>query len=128
MARPDPEIHALIRRLTLGTQQGKVTWTAQNDQWFDLTTGGVTVMIRSDNPSGDEHPYSFELTNDQGATLGRASTIEGEYYADWEQDMEALFKAARSQALGVDRAIEGLASELDLPELPPPPIDDDIPF
>jgi hypothetical protein len=126
MAAPDPDIQTFIKRLTLGTRQGKVSWRADNDQWFELDTGSGTAIVRSDNEAGDAHPYAFFLRNKEGQMLARAETLEGDYYTDWEKDIENLFKAARNQALGVDRTIQGVANELDLPELPPP--DDAIPF
>ena len=125
MAKPDPEVEKLIKRLILGTQGGRVHWEVVNSKWLTLKTPGANVTIRSDDEYGDGHPYTFEFYDAEGSLLGKASTAEGEYYASWEQDLEGLFKAARNEALGVDRVIDELANALRLPELP---ADDDIPF
>jgi len=127
MAAPDPNIHAFIKRLTLGTDKGSVEWTAAAEKWFEFETGTATAVIRSENEFADSHPYSFTLRNADGFVIAQIDTVEGGAYSDWEEDVERLFQAARNQALGVKRTIDALVDELKLPELPPP-VPDDIPF
>ena len=118
MAAPEPEIRTFIKRLTLGTKEGKVKWTPKNDRWFELHIAGVSVVVRSESPAGDEHPYMFEMSKESGDRLSHASTIPGNRYSDWEDEIEDLFKAARNSAFEIDKTLSELSSELDLPDLP----------
>lgn len=127
MAAPEPEIQEFVKRMTLGTRSGKVNWTADTDGWFNVNADGLTVTIRTDAEEDQGHPYRFIIKNENGMTLVSVSTLPGEYYGDWENDLEALFKAARSQALGIDAALKGLTDRLGLPPLPRR-AEDDIPF
>ena len=128
MAAPDAEIRSLIRRLAVGTKAGGIAWRAEHPLWFEVTAGAAKVVVRSEDKEGD-HPYVFELRSEDDMTLARAETQVGEYYTDWESEIEELFKVARNSALGVDDAIKRLTSELDLPKDPGVPGEsDDIPF
>lgn len=129
MAAPDPEIQEFVKRLILGTRKGQAKWTASTDAWFDLEADGTSVVIRSDSEEENhlDHPYTLMVTNAKGMTLVRVSTLVGEIYADWEAELAELFKVARNQALGIQDALQGLTSKLQLPEIPKV-ADDDIPF
>jgi hypothetical protein len=115
-----------IRRLLAGTKSGKVQWKIESpDGWFSVDTPAGMVNVRTENEEGD-HPYVFEIVDPNGITIARVETIRGEIYADWEQEVGALFEAARNSALGIQQTIDKMASHLDLPQLPTQ--DDDIPF
>jgi hypothetical protein len=124
VAQPDEATRRLIRRLTAGTKQGKVKWTASGAARFDLDTDAARIMVRSEEQDGD-HPYVVRVESRDGALLGGGETIPGASYVDWEEEIAALYAAARSAALGVDAAYEELAQKL---QLPGDPADDDIPF
>lgn len=117
MAAPEPEVQEFIKRLTLGTRNGQVKWAAEADGWFHVEAEGLTVVIRTESEEDQQHPNTFLIKNDKGMTLVTVSSLSGEYYADWEDDLEALFKAARSQALGLDAGLRGLTDKLGLPSL-----------
>jgi hypothetical protein len=124
MAAPDASIVEFVKRLTLGTRQGSVPWVTRDADglWLEVEIDAGTASIRSESEDGD-HPFTFELKNAKGQVLAHTTTLVGEHYVGWEQDLEALFKAAHNSALGVDEALSEFASKLDLPEAP-----SDIPF
>jgi hypothetical protein len=124
MAEPEVEVRSFIRRLALGTRQGNVSWTAKSDAEFEVDTGSANVTVRSEASDSLDHPYVFEIRNADRETLVAVKTLAGEYYNDWEDEMAGLYKAARNQALGVDRALRDLTKTLHLPEIADP----DIPF
>jgi hypothetical protein len=87
-----------------------------------VTTKQAEVIVWSDDEDGG-HPFSVEVRSPSGYQLGGGTTIPGEHYVGWEDEIAELFEAARQSALGVNKAYQALAEELDLPA-----DDDDIPF
>lgn len=120
MPAPDLETQSLIRRVTSATKSGKLEWEARSSTSFVLATPAAEIQVWSEDEDGD-HPYTVRVVNTQGWVLGSGDTIPGQGYADWEDEIAALFAAARNSALGIKKTYEELAKELGLP-------DDDIPF
>lgn len=121
MAAPDPDTQSLIRRLVKATTAGKLRWEAESESAFWIKTDRAEVRIESEDKDG-EHPYHVEIRNAAGMMLGGGTTIPGEGYASWENEIAELYVAARNTALGITQTYDQFAKELGLPE------DDDIPF
>jgi hypothetical protein len=111
----------LLRRLTLGTEEGRVRWeaTARPDT-FQATFPRYSVTIRSDeDPESWRETFEFAILNQEGsvmekATPGSLSTEDATSLAT----LQTLFTAARRNAMGLNEALDEIME--DLPEEKPP--------
>jgi hypothetical protein len=114
MESPVESLVEIARRLTAATSAGQVEWTAVEDTVFLWTGKGSSVGVRSRDGDGEE-PYELDVFNAAGQkveTLGSEWTADDQHPAPWNESVAGLYRAARRQALGVDRILNDLLAEL----------------
>ncbi len=121
----------LAQRLTDATVKRKLTWKVLSPNpvpaergreprsagatAFETTLPAATVQVASVDGDGVS-PYRISLIKD-GAVI---ESLQTEYFgedeygqaAPWNQAIEDLYRAARSQALGIDATIDALFSDV----------------
>jgi hypothetical protein len=113
MESPYERLVELSRRLSVATDAGQIDWTAEDDTTFLWTGSRGAVSVRSRDGDGEE-PFEldvFSAAKQKVETLGSEWT-EDERPAPWNDAIARLYRAARRQALGVDRILEDLLGEL----------------
>lgn len=99
----------LINTLLSRTQNGQVSWdSASNEGSFIWSAKSGSVMVFPTDNDG-RAPWSVRLI------AGDGQTIEEESYDGGDEDYEIaydLYRAARSNALDIDRTIDSLLNEL----------------
>lgn len=103
----------LSGRLKTATDAGHLEWMAEEDTAFLWTGASGAVGVRSRDGDGEE-PYMldvFSAAHQKVETLGSEWTAD-EQPAPWNEAVARLYRAARRQALGVDRILEDLLAEL----------------
>jgi hypothetical protein len=103
----------LCERLAGATMLGEVDWTVEEETAFVCRRSSGTVGIRSRDHDG-EPPYELVIFNPDGAkveTLLSEWSIEEEP-AIWNKALVDLYRAARRDALGVDKLLDDLLAEL----------------
>ena len=113
MESPYERLVELSRRLSVATDAGQLAWTAEDDTTFLWTGSRGAVSVRSRDGDGEE-PFEldvFSAAKQKVETLGSEWT-EDERPAPWNDAIARLYRAARRQALGVDRILEDLLGEL----------------
>jgi hypothetical protein len=90
-----------------------VEWAAVDDTGFVWTGSHGAVGVRSRDGDGEE-PYELDIF---GAERQKVETLASEWGSDeqpaaWNEALTRLYRAARRQALGVDRILEDLLREL----------------
>jgi hypothetical protein len=113
MEAPYERLVELSRRLRAATDSGHLEWTAEDDATFIWTGARGAVGVRSRDGDGEE-PYELDVYN---AARQKVETLGSEWTADeqpapWNEAVARLYRAARRQALGVDRILEDLLAEL----------------
>jgi hypothetical protein len=113
--QPDPNIRLveLCERLAEATALGAVEWTAEEETAFVCKRRSGTVGIRSRDRDG-EPPYELVIFNQRGA---KVESLLSEWSAEqepafWNKAVADLYRAARRQALGVDKLVDDLLGEL----------------
>ena len=113
METPYERLVELSRRLSAATDAGQVEWMADEDTAFSWIGTRGAVSVRSRDGDGEE-PFEldvFSAAKQKVETLGSEWT-EDERPAPWNDAIARLYRAARRQALGVDRILEDLLGEL----------------
>jgi hypothetical protein len=103
----------LCQRLVGATMLGEVEWTAEEETAFVCARSSGTVGIRSRDRDG-EPPYELVIFDPSGAkveTLLSDWSVEEEP-AFWNEALADLYRAARRNALGVDKLLDDLLAEL----------------
>jgi hypothetical protein len=113
MESPSERLIELTRRLKAATDAGQLEWAAVEDTTFLWTASHGAVGVRSRDGDGEE-PYELDVF---GAERQKVETLTSEWTADeqpapWNEAVAHLYRAARRQALGVDRILEDLLREL----------------
>lgn len=113
MESPSERLIELIRRLKAATDAGQLEWAAVEDTAFVWTAAHGAVSVRSRDGDGEE-PYELDVFSPERQkveTLASEWTTD-EQAAPWNEAVARLYRAARRQALGVDRILEDLLREL----------------
>lgn len=113
MEAPYERLVELSKRLRAATDEGKLEWTAEEDTTFLWTSARGAVAVSSRDSDGEE-PYEldvFSVAGQKVETLGSEWTAD-EQPAPWNDAVARLYRAARRQALGVDKILEDLLAEL----------------
>jgi hypothetical protein len=113
MEPPYERLVELSRRLSAATDAGQVEWLADEDTAFSWIGTRGAVSVRSRDGDGEE-PFELDVFS---AAKQKVETIGSEWTADeqpapWNDAVARLYRAARRQALGVDRILEDLLAEL----------------
>jgi hypothetical protein len=113
MDSPYARLVELSRRLSAATDAGQLQWTAEDDTSFMWSGSRGSVSVRSRDGDGEE-PFEidvFSAAKQKVETLGSEWTAD-EQPAPWNEAVARLYRAARREALGVDRILEDLLAEL----------------
>ena len=113
MDSPSEQLIELTRRLRAATDAGKLEWSAEENTTFLWTGTSGAVAVRSRDGDGEE-PYQVDIYSSDRQkveTLGSEWSPD-EQPAPWNDGVARLYRAARRQALGVDRILEDLLGEL----------------
>lgn len=113
METPYERLVELSKRLRAATDAGQLEWTAEEDTAFLWTGARGAVGVRSRDRDGEE-PYELEVFS---AARQKVESLSSEWTADeqpapWNDAVARLYRAARRQALGVDRILQDLLGEL----------------
>jgi hypothetical protein len=113
MDSPYARLVELSRRLSAATDAGQLEWTAEDDTSFMWSGSRGAVSVRSRDGDGEE-PFEIDVFS---AAKQKVETLGSEWTADeqpaaWNEAVARLYRAARRQALGVDRILEDLLNEL----------------
>jgi hypothetical protein len=113
--KPDPNTRLveLCERLASATVLGGVEWVPEEETAFVCKKRSGTVAIRSRDRDG-EPPYELVIFNRDGA---KVESLFSEWSAEqepayWNKAFADLYRAARRQALGVDKLVDDLLGEL----------------
>lgn len=108
----------LLSKLEERTDQGSVTWEiTSNENQFQTVIGNY--ILRLLEVSGDFSPepdYVLRIQDHDGAIIESISDTElHQMNPDYQafQVMSKVFRLARRSAMGVDKAIDSIISELD---------------
>ena len=113
MESPYERLVELSKRLQVATDAGQLEWTAEDDTTFVWTGSSGAVGVRSRDGDGEE-PFELDVF---GAAKQKVETVTSEWTEDerpapWNDALARLYRAARRQALGVDRILADLLAEL----------------
>lgn len=110
---PNNRLVELCERLAAATLLGAVEWVAEEETAFVSKRRSGSVGIRSRDRDG-EPPYQLDIFNRDGS---KVESLLSEWTAEqepafWNKAVADLYRAARRQALGVDRLLDDLLAEL----------------
>ena len=113
MDAPYERLIELCDRLRTGTETGKVVWQADGDAAFAWSSSSGSVNVRSLDDDGDE-PFELAIFSPGGQKVETLASewAEDETPAAWNAPLGRLYRAARRQALGVDKILDDLFAEL----------------
>jgi hypothetical protein len=122
MAR-DPHVHQrlvdLAKNLLKRTQDGKISWTAtDNDTAFLFSGTSTSVRISTYFDNEGESYTELSFLNSRGTVV---DSIRDEYHqvssgweaADWNEVLDDLYYAARRDALDVDTMLDDFLADLE---------------
>ncbi|MGH3022547.1 MAG: hypothetical protein ACRDNI_02720 [Gaiellaceae bacterium] len=117
MDAPYERLIELCDRLRTGTETGRVIWEADRDAAFAWIGSSGSVTVRSLDADGDE-PFELSVFSSSGQKVETLASewAEDETPAEWNAPLGRLYRAARRQALGVDKILDDLFAEL--PKVP----------
>jgi hypothetical protein len=103
----------LCERLRRATETGKATWEPDRDTAFGWVGSSGSVTVRSLDADGDE-PFELAVFSPGGQKVETLTSewAEDETPAAWNAPLGGLYRAARRQALGVDKILDDLFAEL----------------
>ena len=102
----------LCERLSAGTQSGQVAWHAQEATSFSWSGSSGAVNVRSLDADGEE-PFELAVfASGQKVESLVSEWAEDESPAPWNDALGRAYRAARRQALGVDKILDDLFAEL----------------
>jgi|Tabmets5t2r1_1033131.scaffolds.fasta_scaffold72936_1 hypothetical protein len=110
---PYTRLVELCERLGGATLTGQVEWAAEEDTAFICKRQSGAVAIRSRDRDG-EPPYELAIYAPKGAKVEAllSEWTNEEEPAFWNKALSDLYRAARRQALGVDKILDDLFAEL----------------
>lgn len=123
MEAPYDRLIELCERLRGSTEAGHLEWATEEDTAFLWTGATGAVEMRSRDADGD-HPFELTVFS---PTMQKVETLTSEWNEDeqpapWNDALGRLYRAARRQALGVDKILDDLFAELPrAKETAPPP-------
>ena len=114
----------LVSKIETNTISDSLTWEATADQYeFQTTLANFVVRIGEQfDPDDPDHPdYIIKIIDRDGNTLESATNadlVKMEHEATFGRRhpyevMQSIFKKAKRQALGVDKVIDSILSELE---------------
>jgi hypothetical protein len=130
-----PKTIQLIYKLQSLTMQDLLCWKETvNDGVFQIAYPNFSVQIRkTDSEVYYNGDIIIQIFNENATLMEEISIKDIEIYGNFSYSeinaaefMHAFYQKTRSQALGVEKVINDIISELD--KLSPPNIDDNIPF
>ena len=103
----------LCERLSAGTQTGQVAWAAEEATSFSWSGSSGAVNVRSLDEDGEE-PFELAVFAAGGQKVESliSEWAEDESPAPWNDALGRAYRAARRQALGVDKILEDRFAEL----------------
>jgi hypothetical protein len=110
---PYTRLVELCERLAAATTSGQVEWTAEEETGFVCRRQSGSVGIRSRDRDG-EPPYELVIYSPKGEKVENllAEWSPEEEPAFWNPALAELYRAARRNALGVDKILDDLFAEL----------------
>jgi hypothetical protein len=110
---PYTRLVELCERLAAATTQGEVEWTAEEETSFVYKRRAGSVGVRSRDRDG-EPPYELMVYGPDGAKVENlfSEWTPDEEPAFWNPALAEVYRAARRNALGVDRILDDLFAEL----------------
>ncbi len=112
MDGPYDRLIELCERLSAGTQSGQVAWHAQEATSFSWSGSSGAVNVRSLDEDGEE-PFELAVfASGQKVESLVSEWAEDESPAPWNAALGRAYRAARRQALGVDKILDDLFAEL----------------
>jgi hypothetical protein len=109
------ELVFALQQQTLG---GKVDWrpedaTSIKPGKFACTLGKFTISFFTTRNDNGELDYILAISDQYGAEIDRVSDVDLRTHMDSSYSfMQDFYKEVRQQALGVDKALNALISEL----------------
>lgn len=121
MEAPHERLIELSARLQSATETRNLEWSAEEDTAFLWKGRSGAVEIRSRDGDGD-HPFVLTIFS-QG--MQKVETLTSEWGEDeepaaWNDALGRLYRAARREALGVDKILDDLFAELPRAKEPAP--------
>jgi len=107
----------LVERLIASTQNQSIHWneTSQGNI-FQVSFKDYSVQIVCTYDDENTCYYRLRIVNENGEVVDEISTYDlRDYLPSAYSEMEGLFSLARRNALGVDKALDSILDQLDLP-------------
>lgn len=110
---PYTRLVELCERLAVATTGGEAEWTAEEETGFVCQRRSGSVGIRSRDRDG-EPPYELVIFSPKGEKVENllSEWSSEEEPAFWNPALAELYRAARRNALGVDKILDDLFAEL----------------
>jgi hypothetical protein len=110
---PYTRLIELCQRLGTATARGAAEWSSQEETAFICKRRAGSVAVRSRDGDGEE-PYELVILNPKGQKVESllSEWSPDDQPAEWNAALVELYRAARRQALGVDKIIDDLFAEL----------------
>jgi len=112
-------IHHLAVQLTAATKRKRIKWKVVDDTSFQYSTRESSVVVKSRDRDGVA-PYVLQLFNAEGVVVEELETAwmrpddwgGPSEPAEWNEPLQALYHAARGDALNIDKVIGSLLDSL----------------
>lgn len=103
----------LCERLSGGTHAGRIVWVVEEATSFAWSGSSGAVSVRSRDGDGEE-PYELAVFTASGQKVETLTSewAEDDTPAPWNDALARLYRAARREALGVDKILDDLFAEL----------------
>ena len=117
MDAPYERLIELCERLHGASETGQAVWEASHDTAFSWVGASGSVGVRSLDSDGEE-PFELTVFGPGGQKVETLTSewADDEKPAPWNAPLGRLYRAARRQALGVDKILDDLFAEL--PKVP----------
>ena len=104
----------LARRLASATIADNTKWSAEPDDTFRYAGARGLVAVRSRDKDG-EQPYELLVYNEAGERVEHLASQwdDEDRPAEWNQPLADLYYVARRKALGAEKVVDALLSELE---------------
>ena len=112
----DSKYWTLIQRLHSGTLKRKITWEpTSQDGVFQASFPGYSVLISESAPDHDKPLQYLKIVNADGELIEAVN--DEQIRPDSPEDsafvlMTDTYNSARSQAMGIDKALDSILSNL----------------
>jgi hypothetical protein len=115
MTSEDEKLIVLIRRIFEKTKAGELRWQPTSDpNVFALSFPHYSVSLERVPDTEDTiESFIFRISNDEGQTIEELNSFLASNYGFGE--LRELFDRVRRNAMGLDKALDDLLSELDEP-------------